>query len=86
MEKTSLALRLARIALEIGSQIDSKCHKKLARKGHENRFRKPREWERKTMRMGMLRDENGNAKRRESLRIGTKKMPCFQRFTRSTGL
>ena len=60
MEKTSLALRLARIALEIGSQIDSKCHKKLARKGHENRFRKPREWERKTMRMGMLRDENGS--------------------------
>jgi hypothetical protein len=46
MEKTSLALRLVRISLEIGSQIDSKCHKKLARKGHENRFRKPREWER----------------------------------------
>gem|GEM_PF-504301 len=86
MEKTSLALRLVRISLEIGSQIDSKCHKKMARKGHENRFRKPREWERKTMRMGMLRDENGNAKGRESLRIGTKKMPCFQRFTRSTGL
>lgn len=46
MEKTSLALRLVRISLEIGSQNDSKCHKKLARKGHENRFRKPREWER----------------------------------------
>ena len=60
MEKTSLALRLVRISLEIGSQIDSKCHKKLARKGHENRFRKPREWERKTMRMGTLRDENGS--------------------------
>ena len=27
MEKTSLALRLVRIFLEIGSQIDSKCHK-----------------------------------------------------------
>lgn len=43
MEKTSLALRLVRIALEIGSQIDSKYHKKLAHKAtriglesHEN--------------------------------------------------
>ena len=32
MEKTSLALRLERIALEIGSQIDSKYHNKMARK------------------------------------------------------
>ena len=72
MEKTSLALRLVRISLEIGSQIDSKCHKnwlakatRIGLENHENRFRKPREWERKTMRMGMLRDENGNAKGRE---------------------
>ena len=71
MEKTSLALRLVRIALEIGSQIDSKYHKKLAHKA---------------TRIGLESHENGNAKGRESLRIGTKKMPCFQRFTRSTGL
>lgn len=84
MEKTSLALRLERIALEIGSQIDSKYHKKLAHKAtkiglesYENRFRKPREWEGKTTRMGKLRDENGNTKGRESLRIGTKKCPAF---------
>lgn len=32
MEKTSLALRLERIALEIGSQIDSKYQNKMARK------------------------------------------------------
>lgn len=73
MEKTSLPLRLERIALEVGSQIDSKYHNKMARKttrigleSYKNRFRKPREWERKTMRigtrkntrMGTLRDEN----------------------------
>lgn len=73
MEKTSLPLRLERIALEVGSQIDSKYHKKLAHKAtriglesHENGKAKPREWERKTMRigtqkttrMGTLRDEN----------------------------
>lgn len=73
MEKTSLALRLERIALEIGSQIDSKYQNKMARKttrigleSHENGKAKPREWERKTMRIGTqkttrtgtLRDEN----------------------------
>lgn len=50
MEKTSLALRLVRISLEIGSQIDSKCHKnwlaKATRIGLENH--EP----------GTLRDEN----------------------------
>lgn len=101
MEKTSLALRLERIALEIGSQIDTKYQNKMARKAtriglesYKNRFRKPREWEGKATRMGAQnhenrnakKHENGNAKGRESLRIGTKKMPCFQRFTRSTGL
>lgn len=58
MEKTSLALRLVRISLEIGSQIDSKCHKnwlaKATRIGLENHENEPR----KTMRMGTLRDEN----------------------------
>ena len=77
MEKTSLALRLERIALEVGSQIDSKYQNKMARKAtriglesHENGKAKPREWERKN-------HENGNTKGRESLRIGTKKCPAF---------
>ena len=50
MEKTSLPLRLERIALEIGSQIDSKYHNKMARK---------------TTRIGLESHENGNAKGRE---------------------
>lgn len=62
MEKTSLALRLVRISLEIGSQIDSKCHKN---------------WLAKATRIGLENHENGNAKGRESLRIGTKKCPAF---------
>ena len=47
MEKTSLALRLVRISLEIGSQIDSKCHKN---------------WLAKATRIGLENHENGNAK------------------------
>jgi hypothetical protein len=50
MEKTSLALRLVRISLEIGSQIDSKCHKN---------------WLAKATRIGLENHENGNAKGRE---------------------
>ena len=62
MEKTSLALRLVRISLEIGSQIDSKCHKK---------------WLAKATRIGLENHENLIPKKRESLRIGTKKCPAF---------
>ena len=48
MEKTSLALRLVRISLEIGSQIDSKCHKN---------------WLAKATRIGLENHENGKNKR-----------------------
>lgn len=53
MEKTSLALRLVRISLEIGSQIDSKCHKnwlaKATRIGLENHENGIRYWLVKTI-------------------------------------
>lgn len=58
MEKTSLALRLVRISLEIGSQIDSKCHKNWLAKATRIGLENHENGNAKTTRMGTLRDEN----------------------------
>lgn len=58
MEKTSLPLRLERIALEVGSQIDSKYQNKMARKATRIGLESHENGSAKTTRMGTLRDEN----------------------------